>query len=85
MNSAIKMIIGSGIPISQSKAPLPKPIIFSSHSITCFTIRRYQEGSVNGTRQKAGMPVKSKRPTSWRRPRTIVVAAFPNGLRRERI
>jgi hypothetical protein len=32
MNNATKRMMGSGIPINQSKAPLPKPMTLSSFS-----------------------------------------------------
>jgi|SRR5580700_3239453 hypothetical protein len=33
MNTAIRRMIGIGIPISQSKAPLPKPMVLSSFCV----------------------------------------------------
>jgi len=42
-NSANKMMIGSGMPSSQSSAPLPKPMGLSS---ACSISKRQQEGEV---------------------------------------
>jgi hypothetical protein len=37
MNSASRMMMGSGIPINHSNMPLPKPMAFSSGYVCCIT------------------------------------------------
>jgi hypothetical protein len=45
MNIASKIMIGRGIPINQSKAPFPKPIVASIRMIDALATRPVSVGS----------------------------------------
>jgi hypothetical protein len=58
MKSAIKMMIGSGMPISQSNSPRPRPMMFSYcfqlHNAKQFGEVPREDGRVHATSKSAG-------------------------------